>query len=335
MKRPGLQVVAVLAGMVGIAGCTAAFGPAGSTSGGMLSPAAAAQDRPSRATARVPVRLLAVGDLMLGTSVKQTILARGGRAPFVKFRETLRKADVTFGNLETPLSERGSPTPGKSAESLRNKTNFIFRAPLSAAEGLAWAGFDVVSLANNHAMDYGPEALRDTLECLRAASVTPVGGGLNLREAAAPVFFERNGHRFAIFAISDVLPLFSVAGENSPGVAPGRGARFEREMPQAIARAKQRADWVLVSVHWGKELYTGATPKQRRLGHKLVDWGADAVIGHHTHCLGPVERYGKGVIHYSLGNFIAYRPIPGGAPAWELTFHPDRRVGERSLRLPN
>ncbi len=296
--------------------------------------AVAAQPASARIVEKLPVRLVAVGDLMLGSAGRSSALARSPRSLFTRHRGRIQGADLAFGNLETPLSERGTPTPGKSKESLRKRTNFLFRAPTAAAEGLAWAGFDVVSLANNHAMDYGAVALEDTLDCLREAGVHAVGGGPDREAALAPVILERNHQRFAFIGISDVLPLYSAAGEHTPGVAPGRGAWFEERMPEAIAAAKQQADWILVSVHWGREKFTGATEKQKRLGHRLVDWGADVVIGHHTHVPGPVEHYGDGIIHYSLGNFIGPRSRRAPAPAWEVVFRPGERPTERTLMLP-
>lgn len=294
---------------------------------GLLPTAAARGPGPaSAAVEKRPVRLVAVGDLMLGTSVKRLMARFGPRYPFRRYRELLGGADLAFGNLETPLSDRGEPTPGKSPESLRNRTNFLFRAPPAAAEGLAWAGFDVLSVANNHTMDYGPTALRDTLAALRESGLAAAGAGENLDRAVAPVYLERQGQRVALFAISDVLPRFSVAGEHAPGQAPARGAWFERVMPAAVAAARREADWVLVSVHWGREGFTGATPRQRRLGRRLIDWGADVVIGHHTHCLGPIERYRGGLIHYSLGNFVSAAGSRGPVEAWEVVLPPP---GER------
>jgi len=285
-----------------------------------LAASAAWSGPPPARAARKPVRLVAVGDLMVGTpQVAAIIRAQGPEHPFRPYRELLSGADLAFGNLETPLSERGTPTPGKSPESIARGTNYIFRAPTSTAAGLAWAGFDVVALANNHAMDYGGVALQDTIRVLKKAGVRPVGAGNNLREAFAPVYFERNGQRLALLAISDILPALSIAGSNTPGLAPARGGEFEATMPAAIRAAKQRADWVLVSVHWGKERYTGATPKQTRLGRRLVDWGADVVIGHHTHCMGPIEKYRGSLIHYSLGNFIAYPSSRANVEAWDVT----------------
>lgn len=282
---------------------------------------------------KLPVRLVAVGDLMLGTSVKTVIRDRGAEYPFRKYRPLLEGADLAFGNLETPLSERGTATPGKSAESLANGTNYIFRAPLSCAEGLAKVGFDVVSLANNHTMDFGPVALRDTVDALEDAGLPFVGAGENLDAAFRPVYVERNGQRFAFFAISDILPLHSTAGKRTPGVAPARGADFEKRMPRLIREAKKKADWVLVSVHWGKEGYTGSTPKQRRLGRKLIDWGTDVVIGAHTHVLGPVETYHGGLIHYSLGNFVSYTGSRKNVTTWEVTFRPGQRPTQQSFHF--
>jgi len=277
-----------------------------------------------------PVRIVAVGDLMLGTNVKAVIRKHGARHPFRKYRKLLEGADIAFGNLETPLSDRGAPTPGKSKESLRNHTNFIFRAPPACAAGLAWAGFDIVSLANNHAMDFGPEALRDTLESLEEAGIAVIGGGANLDRAYAPHFLERNGQRIALLGISDILPAFSEAGKERPGIAPARGKEFEARMPDAIAAARKEADQVIVSVHWGKERFTGATPKQRKLGRRLIDWGADLVIGHHTHCMGPVERYGGGLIHYSLGNFVSYTGSRANVEAWEVVLRPGEEPEQAS-----
>lgn len=286
---------------------------------------------PAKRKAERSLRLIAVGDLMLGTSVQRLISVRDPGRPFSGFRTLLRGADVTFGNLETPLSSRGEATRGKSTQSLKEHTNFIFRAPPLAAKGLASAGFDIVSVANNHTADYGPIALLDTLAHLRAVGVRPIGAGADLDAAMAPVYLSRRGSRLAFFGLSDVLPPCSAADAGAPGIAPARGAAFEKRMPAAIAAARKRADWVLVSVHWGRERFAGATAKQRRLGHRLIDWGADVVIGHHTHCLGPVERYRTGIIHYSLGNFIQVKRTD--VAAWEVTLEPGKAPRERLLRF--
>lgn len=272
--------------------------------------------------------LLAAGDLMLGAKRNVAALREDAQAYFRAYREPLRKYDVVFANLETPLTSRGTATAGKSRESLRARRNYIFRAPPQAASGLALAGFDVLSLANNHLMDYGLQGLRDTRRALQSAGVLGVGAGLNEREALAPRVLTRSGVRIAFLAVSDVLPRFSAAGPATPGVAPARGAFFERQMPRALQALRRKVNWVVVSVHWGAEKSSRTTQRQRSLGRRLIDWGADLVIGHHTHRLGTSERYRHGLIHYSLGNFIGNARAP--AAAWEVTLRrgaaPNARV---------
>ena len=315
----------VLACLFAVAGCSPPATWSWHSGAAALIPPAAAQAAPQ--VVKTPVRVVAVGDLMLGTPVKQLILSRGADYPYRKYRRLLQDADLTFGNLETPLSDRGTPTPGKSPESLRAGTNYLFRAPPVAAQGLAAAGFDVVSIANNHTMDYGGVALLDTLEHCEEAGVIPVGAGRDIEAAMKPVLLRRNGQKIALFAISDILPAMSVASRTSPGVAPARGAWFNRHMPAALARARKEADWVLVSVHWGRERYTGATERQKQLGRRLIDWGADVIIGAHTHRMGPIERYHGGWIHYSLGNFVGYPGSRANVEAWEVVLPAGRAAG--------
>jgi poly-gamma-glutamate synthesis protein (capsule biosynthesis protein) len=279
-----------------------------------------------------PVSVLAVGDLLLGSSVKARILTEGPDYPFRPAAEILRAADITFGNLECPLTEGGTPTPGKSAESLRAKRNYLFRAPPGCATGLAEAGFDVVSLANNHAMDYSATGLRHTLAGLRAAGVQPVGAGERIDEACAPVILERGASRIAFLALSDILPAHSAAGRSTPGVAPARSTaarpRFEVTVTEQLRALRRQAEFVLVSVHWGKERWTRPTPRQIKLGRFLIDAGADAVIGHHPHVLQPIERYRGRPIAYSLGNFISYVGKPRARTlALELTLTPGQPIG--------
>ena len=189
----------------------------------------------------------------------------------------------------------------------------------------------MVSVANNHAMDFGGDALADTVRLLREARVLPVGGGKNLEEAAAAVELTRGGQRFLFLAISDILPAFSVADDRRPGVAPARREGFARAMRRALAAARKRADRVLVSVHWGKERQRSATLRQQQLGRQLIEWGADVVIGHHTHVLGTVEHYKRGIIHYSLGNFVGPLGKQANVGVWEVTFDPGKAPWEHSL----
>ena len=277
---------------------------------------------------RPPVTVAAVGDLILGSAVKRHIAARGPGYPFAHIADRLRGADLTVGNLEGPLTDAVAPTAGKRPEDIRAGRQYIFRAPPACAEGLAGAGFDVLTLANNHAMDYREAGLRDTLQALRARGVAPVGAGLDLADARAPVVLHRRGRRVAFLAYSDVIPPLSSAGPRRAGISPARragGGPFERQAARDIAEARARADFVVVLVHWGIERRTTPTPDQRRVGRAMIAAGACAVIGHHPHVLQGIERYGDGIIAYSLGNFVH---IAGGitmeSALLTLELSPDR-----------
>jgi poly-gamma-glutamate synthesis protein (capsule biosynthesis protein) len=238
---------------------------------------------------------MAVGDVMLGRTVGDMVETEGHAAPFEFTADTLRSADVTVGNLECPISTRG----------IAEDKTYAFRAPLAAAESLAYAGFDLVNLANNHILDYGPLALSDTLETLAAQDVQAVGAGMNALEAYAPVMIEINGLRLAFLGLMDIPPAIYdyrswEAGQNQPGVA----WAHEERLQQAVTAAKAQADIVIVLVHNGYELMGHVTSHQEKIAHLAIDSGAALVIGSHPHVLQQVERYKDGLIAYSMGNFV-------------------------------
>lgn len=239
------------------------------------------------------VTLLFVGDLMLARGVEFYTEREGGgdfRFPFQYVSSTLSAADLTIGNLEHPVSDRG-----------RNQgSEYSLRAKPEAIGGLADAGFDIVSLANNHIWDWGTDALSDTLSRLDGVQIDHVGAGMNETAANAPVFKEVNGNRFAFLSWTDLYPEGLEAQGDGPGVS-----RFRED--EAVARVRELAfgyDVVAVLFHWGDEYQTRANETQQRIGRTLIDAGADLVIGHHPHVVQEVERYGEGWIAYSLGNFI-------------------------------
>jgi poly-gamma-glutamate capsule biosynthesis protein CapA/YwtB (metallophosphatase superfamily) len=236
-------------------------------------------------------KLLFVGDVMLSRSVGARMKAENDWTyPFLKVAETLRAADLTFGNLECPISDTG-----------RNRHHlYSFRADPQAIEGLKFAGFDVMSVANNHMFDWGRPALMDTVERLRAAGIRPVGAGANDLAAHYPVLVNLNGVRIAFLAYVNVPPEEATAGPDRPGVAwldPGRtlaDIRFARTL----------ADLVIVSLHWGVEYSRRPLRSQVELAHQMIDAGADLVVGSHPHVTQPLEEYHGRWIAYSLGNFI-------------------------------
>jgi poly-gamma-glutamate capsule biosynthesis protein CapA/YwtB (metallophosphatase superfamily) len=244
--------------------------------------------------------LLAVGDLMLGRTVGEQILANGPEAIFAGVQPALDTADVLVGNLECTLTERDAV----------ERKSFTLKAPPSAAQALSLAGFDVLSLANNHSMDYGFAGLQDSQANLGRYGILTVGAGLDEAAAHAPVVLERNGLRLAFLAYVDVIPELSgfdprswIAAVDSPGIAWADPARIKAD----VSAAKRQADLVIVLLHGGIEIseyIANLTVEQRDEARAAIDAGAAVVIGSHTHVLQQIERYHGGLIAYSLGNFV-------------------------------
>lgn len=242
------------------------------------------------------VSLMAVGDVMLARQLGGRLAGGEVDYPFALVAETLRSADIAVANLECAIGERGEPLPKA----------YRFRAPPAAAASLAGAGIDLVSLANNHALDYGRDALADTLTLLDAAGVAHAGAGANAAAARAPAILERSGLSVAFLGYVDVPVERSgwdarsvVATDSSPGVA---WASLD-EIASDVAAAKTRADLVVVLVHSGYEYRDRPNPTQIAIAHTAVDAGAALVVGAHSHLLQGVEHYRGGLIAYSLGNF--------------------------------
>ena len=245
------------------------------------------------------ISFLAVGDVMLARKVERLMQANGDSYPFIKISSHLKKADLTFGNLESPLSDRGTPLPGKGIQ---------FRGRPQLANTLRESGFDVLSVANNHALDYDAPAFLDTIELLREAGVLTVGGGQDLTEARRPVIVEKNGLKVGILAYTDFADIyfdysyrrsFEATDERS-GVAPLR----EDMILEDLAELKPYVDVVIVSLHWGTEYSPVPDKSQQVMAKALIDGGAHLIIGHHPHIIQGFEQYKNGLIAYSLGNFI-------------------------------
>ena len=235
--------------------------------------------------------IAAVGDLMLGGRAEPFLKKFGPDYPFADVMPFLTKADVVVGNLESPISTRGTAVGNKK---------FTFRTGTIAAEALTKAGIRVVTLANNHSMDYGPLALQETLGALDASNILYTGAGMDLDDARSPAILKIKGKTIAFLSYSLTFPLEFFASANRPGTAPGY-ADFVRA---DIEKVRPSADLVVVSFHWGAELMTTAKDYQVELGRKAIDWGADLVLGHHPHVLQELEVYKNRLIAYSLGNFV-------------------------------
>jgi poly-gamma-glutamate capsule biosynthesis protein CapA/YwtB (metallophosphatase superfamily) len=246
-----------------------------------------------------PLVLAAVGDVTLGGGVLTAIRARGPRYPWRSVARVLRTADLAVANLEGAVSTRGAPWPGK---------RYTFRGPPYALRPLPrYAGIDVVSVANNHSLDYGRLAFLDTLRHSRRFGLRPVGGGANLRRAMRPRILERGGLRVAFLGFSDVRPLGFDAGAGTPGTAPA----FPHYVRSSVRGARRRADVVVAYFHWGVERARRPNGDQQALGRVALDAGAHVVLGAHPHVLQPFWRKGNRLVAWSLGNFVFPAFSPG------------------------
>ncbi|THF74053.1 CapA family protein [Cohnella fermenti] len=239
-----------------------------------------------------PITVNLVGDILLADSIDSYIRKYGVDFPFKRTADVLADADITFGNLETSVSTRGKPA---------NK-QFTFRSRPESLEGLVNAGFDGVGLANNHSLDYGFEALDDTIANVRRYGLGLTGAGQNNDEAFAPYVQEVRGKKVAIVGISRVLPEASwYSGKNKPGIAHGYSLE---PMMTYVKQAVEQADYTIVFIHWNKEREDYPEEYAREYARAFIDAGADAVIGAHSHCLQGIEWYKGKPVFYSLGNFV-------------------------------
>jgi hypothetical protein len=200
-------------------------------------------------------------------------------------------SNLSIGNLENPLINGGNPTEGKCC----------LKADPSWAKVIKEKGINVVSLANNHLMDYGTEGLLSTISALDDAGVIYAGAGRDKEEACKSKYIDISGYRIGLLGRSSVIvssPCY--ATEKQAGVA----FHDIEETKRNIRECKRNADLVIVMIHWGLEEYSYPSPNQRTLAKEMIQAGADIVLGHHPHVLQGIEHIGKGVVVYSLGNFI-------------------------------
>ena len=234
--------------------------------------------------------LLFVGDIMLDRGVRQSVSKNGSDFSFL-FQKTdfIKKYDVAFGNLEGPISNKGEDL-GKL---------YSFRMKPETADVLKEAGFDVLSIANNHTGDWGIDAFQDTLLNLKEQGILAVGGGLNDNDATNPKIIEKNGVKIGFIGFSDVGPSWLQATQSKAGIL------IADEFFDAIIKeAAKKVDALVVSLHFGEEYQKTQNERQKYLGHMAIDNGAKIVVGHHPHVTQDMEDYKGGLIAYSLGNFI-------------------------------
>ncbi|MBI4539116.1 MAG: CapA family protein [Gemmatimonadetes bacterium] len=215
--------------------------------------------------------------------------AEMARYPYQRIADVLRSADIAIHNLETPLSDKA-------------RHSGAFRTPAAFADGLRWAGVDVVATANNHALDAEGEGLVDTREALWRAGIGAVGTGRDLEDARRPFIVERQGMKVGFLGYSQFVNAGSsaFAQPERAGVVPLDPFIIKED----IRRLREQVDYVVVSFHWGVENSQDTHADQRKFAHEIIDAGADVIVGHHPHVPRGVEVYKGKVIFYSLGNLI-------------------------------
>lgn len=291
-----------------------------------------------------------VGDVTVRTTKAEHFAAE---APgFAAAVQRLKSNDLVIGNLEMPVSERGYR--------VRKYSNI--RSHPEVMRGVTGMGFQMVSLANNHMMDYGPEALADTIENVQAAGLAFTGAGKDLDSALKPAIATVGKTKVGMLSFASTLPMESDAGPDKPGIAPIRvGFSFEVDpnlmveqpgtMPvvqswtdpedraracDCVAALKKEVDLVVVMMHWGVPNYWLSPSQgylatyQQVLGHALIDAGADVICGHHSHSLHPVEIYRGKPIFYSLGNFL-FEPAKAFMEPESVIVELDVATGEYEL----
>jgi hypothetical protein len=259
------------------------------------SPARAEQRRSPLGSGN-PVVLAFGGDIHF-EGVLSSKLSTSPSTVLAPIAPTLNRADIAVANLETAVTDTGFAA----------SKQFVFRTPATAFSALRGGSLDVVSMANNHGMDYGEQGLRDSLAAARRYRFPVVGIGLDGKRAYAPFRRTVKGQRIAILAATQVLDDHLIsswsAGPRKPGLA---SAKDVPRLVQEVRRARASSDTVVVYLHWGVELEGCPTADQRSLARALVAAGADVVVGGHAHRLLGAGKMGNAVVGYGLGNFVWY-----------------------------
>lgn len=237
-----------------------------------------------------------LGDVMLGRLVNDRLKTAPPEYPWGDTLPVLGHADLRIANLECVLASSGEPEPGKV---------FHFRSDSKNVESLRRAGIDLVSLANNHVLDFGPEAFREMPALLEAAGILYAGAGMDREAARRPAVVTAAGTTVGLIAFTDNQPDWEA--DRSPGVyyVPVADAdRRTAELLDLVRRTRDEVGLLIVSAHWGANWGSAVPREHRTLAHELVDEGADVVYGHSPHIFRGVELYRNRPILYSTGDFV-------------------------------
>lgn len=236
----------------------------------------------------LPIKISAIGDISFMGKVYEKSLVNPLKETYTLFE----KSDFLVANLESPLILNGDPI---------HRSKCTLHGSPTCANMLKQVGINVVSLSNNHMMDYGQKGLWCTIEALKSEGILYVGAGQNIEQACQPIFIEHLNKRIAILSRTSVIVSAQIyATETKPGVA-----FFDiSEITKNIQSCRKYSDIVILLIHWGLEEYLYPSPHQRAIARKLVNAGVDVILGHHPHVLQGIETINNGIVSYSLGNFM-------------------------------
>ncbi len=236
------------------------------------------------------LRIVAGGDVMLGSWAQETIVRNGHDYPFRKLNMVLSDSDIMFANLEAPFG-----TGGRAFEK-----SYTFQVLPDLIQVLKAGRINVVSLANNHIMDFGASVLQQTMDLLKQNNIQYAGAGMNISQARKPAKLTKKGKKIIIASYSLTFPEEFWATDSTAGTCfPWHTFYYDD-----LRRFKKESDLLIISFHWGSELMETPKDYQIELAHKTINAGADLVIGHHPHVIQGIEIYKNKMIAYSLGNYI-------------------------------
>jgi len=245
------------------------------------------------------VVLASVGDILLADASASTLEERGYDYPFARVAVLYAGADWLMGNLEGPITNHGVVfAPEK---------DYSYKQPLAVARALRDAGFDMLALGNNHALDYGPDGFADTLRELHAIGIATAGAGPDAASASRGSVAELKGVRVGVLSYFEPYAIYEQRGWYATADRPGVARLDIDAVRQDIARLREEADVIIVHAHFGQN-YREVTDYQRQIAREIIDAGADAVNGHHPHVAQGIDVYRGKPILYSLGNFTFGTP---------------------------
>lgn len=235
------------------------------------------------------IKVFISGDFAPRLRVNDAIRNNDYKSLFNDILPIVKDADISITNLESPLIEEGKPIA---------KTGPNLKSPLKSIEAIKFAGFDMVTLANNHLMDYGNDGLFSTMKVCHDNGIRTIGAGNNLKEAQQVQYFEIKNKRIAFISCCEN------EWSTTHGEKQGANPLDEVTIFYQIQEAKSNADYTIMIIHGGHETYEYPSLRMKKLYRWFIDLGCDAVVGHHTHCFSGYEVYKNKPIFYSLGNFI-------------------------------